>query len=179
LTFKHLLTKLEVSVKAKEDASILKWGKINSIVLTAIDGQLIKDNVSITLADGSAASTAFTGDRTDFPFYGIGRDGAYTDAPFVNAGIDLTTTATKVAYSLIPPYDNDVETTPTKLTFIFTTDKATSLPTDISLPVEGYTQGRAYSITFTFDAVDNPILSSATVIPWENSGSAEKEVHSN
>jgi hypothetical protein len=177
LTFKHLLTKLEVSVKAKEDASILKWGKINSIVLTAINGQLIKNNVTITLADGSAASTAFEGSSTDFPFYGIGSDGAYTDGKFDNAGIDLTTTATKVAYSLIPPYDNVVGETPTKLTFKFATDKATSLPTEVSLPVVGYTQGRAYSITFTFDAVDNPILSSATVIPWENSGSAETEVH--
>jgi hypothetical protein len=177
LTFKHLLTKLEVSVKAKEDASALKWGKIQTIELVAIAGTTIKNNVEITLETGVGA---FSGSASSFSFYSIDSEGKYTETPFANAGIDLPSTPAKlVAYSLIAPYDNVVGETPTKLKFKIVTEKTdpSSVEAEVSLPVSGDTQGRAYSITFTFDAVDNPILSSTTVIPWENSGGEEVEVN--
>jgi hypothetical protein len=180
LTFKHLLTKLEVSVKAKEAASLLKWGKIKSIILATIGGATPAKTIIVTLADGSAASTAFIGDLAGpFDFYGFDSNGAYTEDKFAyteaNTGIDLSTTAAKVAYSLIPPYVNTDESI--VLEFDIVTEKGGTVQSDVTLPVAGYTQGRAYGITFTFDAIANPIQSSAIVIDWQNVGSKEVDVH--
>jgi hypothetical protein len=178
LTFKHLLTKLDVSVKGKGIASAGKWGKINKIVLTKITGTTIKNNITITLANGSAASTAFSGAESSFPFYGIGSDGAYTDDEFDGAGIDLTTDAKLVAYSLIAPFTNVVGASPTKLTFEIETGTGGPVTTDVSLLDEGYTQGRAYSITFIFDAATNAIESKAEVDPWDDeTGPVDVEVY--
>jgi hypothetical protein len=180
LTFKHLLTKLEVNVKAKADGSKLKWGKINTIELTAIDAASIKNNITVTLETGTAAAAAFSGSASSFPFYSIDNEGKYTDTKFANAGIELATTAKLVAYSLIAPFTNVVGgATPTKLTFNIVPEKGDAVDVDVSLPVAGYTQGRAYSITFTFDAVADAIQSKATVIEWDDSGSADVDVTNN
>jgi hypothetical protein len=177
LPFKHLLTKLEVKVKGAEAASAGKWGEINKIELAAINAAAVANNVTITLADGSAASTAFSGTQSDYPFYGIGSDGTYTEAVFSDAGINLTTTAALVAYSLIPPYENTDANI--ELTFNITTRKdnnARIVEVPVKLPIAGYTQGLAYSITFTFDAIERPILSKAAVTEWIPGGSAEAPV---
>jgi hypothetical protein len=46
----------------------------------------------------------------------------------------------------------------------------------VTLPQAGNTQGRAYSITFVFDAVANPIQGSATVVAWESIGGTKEVV---
>jgi hypothetical protein len=170
LTFNHLLTKLEVSVKGKTGAAAGKWGTIEKLELVEVAGAFPKTVATVTLATGNAA---FSGGSSGFPLYGMSGTAdspTYTAVPFADAGHFLTTTATPVAYTMIAPFESSAAN---KLKFnIYTavTQTPFSAEVDLSVQYAGNTAGRAFGIIFTFDDVERPIVSTVKVNDWIFSG---------
>jgi hypothetical protein len=135
----------------------------------------LKDKATVTLATGVAA---FSGSKSDFPLYTMsksGNDATYTDNAFTAGNVTLTTTATPVAYTIIAPID--VVANGDKLVFdIATVNGSATAEVDLSGQYTGNTAGRAFSITFTFDDLDDKILATASVAEWLFSGSVNVPV---
>ena len=187
-TFKHLLTKLIVKVKAEDQAAADKWGDITAISLVKANNSDVNTTAEVTLATGAAATgTAFSdGAAAGMAFYRI--DAAATPAYTDNAvdatnKITLTTTANEAAYSLVAPIvagnstdhftlkvDTDLAGTAT------TKEVALKLNTADATPVvfTGDTQGQAFEITLIFKATE--IVATATVTDWVKGGNTEVEI---
>lgn len=187
-TFKHLLTKLVVKVKAEDEAAQKVWGNITAISLIKANNGDVFDTAEVTLATGAAATgTAFSNPAADgMAFYRIDA-AAYTDNAVDDADnkIALTTTAEEVAYSLVAPIiaDNDAKhitlKVDTKLGETVTTKEVSFdlykvNDTDEALPFTGDTQGKAFEITLTFKATE--IVATATVTDWVKGGNTEVEI---
>lgn len=174
MTFKHLLTKLEISLRAKTNAATSKWGKVTKIELVEANSSTLKNVATVTLETGIAA---FSGTPSVMPFYGMSSSG-YTDVAFSTTPQSLTTTATPSAYSIIAPFL--ASNTETDLTFrVYTEYSASPETVKVALPSAGDTAGKAFNITFTFDADANAILVAATVIDWVFGGEVDKEIGGN
>lgn len=185
-TFKHLLTKLVVKVKAEDEAAQKVWGNITAISLIKANNGDVFDTAEVTLATGAAATgTAFSNPAADgMAFYRI--DAAATPAYTDNAvdatdnKIELTTDAVEAAYSLVAPIiagnsadhftlkvSTDLDGTPT------VKEVSLKLSTADETPVvfTGDTQGQAFEITLTFKATE--IVAKATVTDWVKGGNTE------
>lgn len=178
LGFKHLLTKLVVKVKAKENAAIAAWGNITDITLKQAGSQNPYNQVSVTLASGAAATgSAFSGNPGTMAFYTITDETTYNDTPFTGQTLALTEDFKAVAYSLVAPITasgtsdfvlevktaNETKTVAVNLKDTGGVDAFT-----------GDTQGKAFEINLTFSATE--IQAKATVEPWEDAGKAEEEI---
>ena len=105
LVFRHLLTRLEVKLKAKTVDAISLVGAIKSIrlVADASGSGKIKDRLTFTPGDGAAVFTE-SGTLSTLPFYqATATEGVqtYTDIPYIDQSYTLTTSAVLQAYSLV------------------------------------------------------------------------------
>lgn len=184
-TFKHLLTKLVVKVKAEDAAAQKVWGNITAISLIKANNGDVFDTAEVTLATGAAATgTAFSNAAADgMAFYRIdAATPAYTDnaVDATDNKIELTTDAVEAAYSLVAPIiagnsadhftlkvSTDLDGTPT------VKEVSLKLSTADETPVvfTGDTQGQAFEITLTFKATE--IVATATVTDWVKGGNTE------
>jgi hypothetical protein len=172
LIFNHLLTKLEVSLKAESNVAVDNWGKVTNIELVKVLDAAPQNAAVVTLATGEAT---FSGAASFVALYGLSVDTSadpdvttYTDD--VYAPQPLTETATPVAYTMTAPF---IGGTATDLTFKITTEYMTTpVEVNVQLPYAGLNNGRAFGITFTFKRTD-AIQATAKVIDWIFSGNAE------
>jgi hypothetical protein len=172
LIFNHLLTKLEVSVKAANNPAKDNWGKVTEIKLVKVLDAAPQDAATVTLKTGEAT---FSGAASSVPLYNLSADTSadpdvitYTDNVFTPQ--PLAETATPVAYTLVAPF---VGGTAKDLTFEISTEYQTAKQVvTVQLPYTGLNNGRAFGITFTFAATD-AIQATAKVIDWIFSGNAE------
>ena len=179
LAFKHLLTKLVIKVAAENQAAIDAWGNVTDITLTKAATSEPYSKVTVTLADGTAATgTAFATTKASFPFYTM-TGNTYNEDAFATQTLVLTTTPTNAAYSLVAPI---TATGTADFTLLV---KATQGATEgVTVPVNlkgtdtnafsGDTQGKAFEVTLTFKATE--IQAKATVAAWETGGTASEEI---
>ena len=188
-TFKHLLTKLIVKVKAEDEAAQNVWGDITGISLVKANNGDVFDTAEVTLATGAAATgTAFSNAAADgMAFYRIDA-AAYTDNAVDDADnkIALTTDAVEAAYSLVAPIiaENGVKhfalKVDTKLGETVTTKEVSfdlykaKVGEEDPAVFSGDTQGKAFEITLTFKATE--IVATATVTDWVKGGNTEVEI---
>jgi len=175
LQFSHLLTKLEVKLKAKTSAANGAWGDIQKVEILQAGGSALKNVATVTLETGVSA---FSGTATSFTMCGMSETGgvaSYTDVDF--AGHTLTETAVPVAYTLVAPFTADGSD---DLKLRVTTQYLGTKEVNIDLTTySGYTAGYAFGITLTFNVEDETIEASATVIDWKTGGDVEKEISNN
>ena len=196
LAFEHMLTKLIVKVSAENDAAISAWGQITDIALTGANGGL-KNQVSIACTDKVAGQpmkgsfTAPEGTPASFDFFKMDMTQTdaskqYTDTAFKSlvlddTAVELTETATNVAYVLVAPLTADLVNTDTDFTLqVKTTNHTTAYTVNINLldaTAAAYaqsTQGKYFEITLTFKATE--IQAKATVVAWENGGNGGADI---
>lgn len=155
--FKHLLTRIDVTIQGEDESAVAAWGEVQSVKLTGT----FKNQVAVTLADGKAATaSAFSGSASGWTFY-TAEDG-------VPASQALTT-AEKTAYAttMTAPF---TATGSEDLTLEVVTKTGSGAPVTstvkVNVPTEGGTdtQGKAYSINLVFKKAD--ISGVATVEGW-------------
>lgn len=161
LTFHHLLTKLDLLIKADDQSAIDAWGNVTSIIVKSAK------TATVTFSDASAATAPTTGftENAEFPFYAVSDDAALTP-------VALTTTATDAQYyALVAPsktgnaaYDLVVTTANYNGNYNVTVPLESAPNTAFT----GDTQGKQFKITLTFTATD--IKAFATVVDWTTGG---------
>lgn len=176
-TFNHLLTKLNLSVKAESAEAAAAWGKVTEITLEQAGEKTPKNQMKVALNTGTA-TFPYEGTGT-FSFYAKDGD-AYTDNAFTAQAKELTTDLTEIAYALVAPITAD-GTKDFKLRV--KTQKGSEAEVismvDIDLTAKegstlGDTKGQAFALTLTFKATE--ITPSATVADWIEGGSAGAEI---
>lgn len=185
LTFHHLLTRLNLTIKAKDADAEDAWGAVTSLQVVS------PGNVAtVELGTGSespssvAPTTVFTGGDKVFTFCTIG-----TDTPFCSTSSAYTwpTTAPTEAqsYALVAPQNNTATpTTPIVYTINIKTvnysteDRVVSVPLKVSTggaDFVGNTAGQKFEVVLTFTASN--IEATATVKPWNPGGNGDVEVN--
>lgn len=167
LTFRHLLTKLEISLKGSSSAASGKWGKVTGIKLLKVNDATPNNEVTVTLKNAQAAFGANA--ASSIGLYGMSKENdlpTYSNTIF--AGQELTEELTPCAYTMIAPFASG---TAKDLTFEITTQYSTLAATvDVKLPAFSSTAGRAFDVKFTFNLEEGTIIGSASVIDWVFSG---------
>lgn len=180
LAFEHLLTKLEVSLKAKKSAAIDVWGNVTKIELIYAGGAGAQPNNKVVVPFDENTAPAFSAPQAAFPFYAMSVDNgvpAYSETLF--DGQAISTTETIVAYSIVAPFTAAGDRT--DLTFnVYTANMPAgtivTVPlkgTDGTTPFTGETAGKAFGITFNFNVEMGLIEGIATVTDWIFSGKTE------
>lgn len=189
LAFEHMLTKLIVKVKANDQAAIDAWGAITDITLTGAAGGL-RNQMTVECVDG-VASTPLTatyglsgGSMDPFDFYQMDMTATpeYTDTAFngLTPGVDLTTTATNVAYVLVAPLSTPNTSKDDFTIEVKTKNHTTAYEVKINLldatnaDYALSTKGKYFEITLTFKATE--IQAQATVAAWENGGNGGADI---
>lgn len=180
LAFKHLLTKIEVSLVGKSISVQGAWGNVTKVELIGVANGKLKNQVAVTLA--SPAVSEFTGEAASFPLYAMSKNGetvTYSDTEAFADPYVLTTTQTPVGYSIIAPFiaeGNDTDA-PDLIFKVCTSKYPTGQEVKVALkdidtatPFTGDTKGRAFSIVFSFDADTDLIQSQASITDWLYSG---------
>lgn len=176
LAFGHKMTKINIQLRAVDNASIAPWGEIENIALTGVGAAAAQPNTTVEVAfdDGDAT---FSNPAASLACYGT--DGTnYTDEPYAGTAA-LTTTATTVAYTICEPVDATGGTT-NEYTLTVTSSTKGSVAVPFSLTntknaeFEGYTDGKAFTVTLSFSAVE--IKAQATVTPWDEQGTTDVPV---
>lgn len=161
LTFHHLLTKLDLLIKADDQSAIEAWGNVTSITVKS------SKTAKVTFSDATAATAPTTGftENADFPFYQVSDNAAF-------ASVVLTTSATDAQYyALVAPNETGPATYDLVIkTANYPTDYAITVPLESTptTPFTGSTQGKQFKITLTFTATD--IKAFATVVDWTTGG---------
>lgn len=180
LTFKHLLTLLEVKAKLSEGTAD-SWGSITSISL-----QDAKNKVSIAnsaLPNQAAAITGFSYSGTaKIPFYVWEASGSYSETALSNATMPENDTKINLAYVLCAPVEADGATVEEYTLNIVTTKGGThnvkiNLKDDKSANFNGSTSGYKFSIVLDFQSSE--ITATATVAAWGVGGETEAVVDVN
>lgn len=166
LNFHHLLTRLNLTVQAKDQAAKDAWGKVTSVEVESPANDV---TVTFKTVDADPPATAFGNTKTNFPFYLAGSDNALAslELPLESnnpAAQSYSIVATKVgpavSYDLIVKTEN------------FTAGYAVNVPlmTDAVPPVafNDDTRGLQFNITLTFNATE--IKAFATVKEWGTGG---------
>lgn len=176
LAFGHKMTKINIQLRAVDDASIVPWGEIENIALTGVGAAADQPNttVEVAFADGDAT---FSNAAASLACYGT--DGTdYTDVAYAGTAA-LTTTATTVAYTICQPVDATGGTT-AEYTLTVTSSTKGDVPVPFSLSTTtgaeftGNTAGKAFTVTLSFSAVE--IKAQATVTPWDEQGTTDVTV---
>lgn len=176
LAFGHKMTKINIQLRAVDDASIAPWGEIENIALTGVGAAADQPNttVEVAFADGDAT---FSNAAASLACYGT--DGTdYTDVAYAGTAA-LTTTPTTVAYTICQPVDATDGTT-NEYTLTVTSSTKGDVPVPFSLTsntddeFKGNTAGYAFTVTLSFSAVE--IKAQATVTPWDEQGTTDVTV---
>lgn len=176
LAFGHKMTKINIQLRAVDDASIARWGEIENIALTGVGATAAQPNttVEVAFADGDAT---FSNAAASLACYGT--DGTdYTDKAYAGTTA-LTTTPTTVAYTICQPVDaTDGATNEYTLTVTSSTKGDVPVPFSLTSNTDdeftGNTAGYAFTVTLSFSAVE--IQAQATVTPWEEQGTTDVTV---
>ncbi len=170
LAFGHKMTKINIQLRAVDNASIVPWGEIENIALTGVGANQPNQQVEISFADGKAT---FSDQVASLRCYGM--DGTdYTDEAY--AATALTTTPTTVAYTICEPVDATGGETD-EYTLTVTSSTKGDVPVSFSLTntenaeFTGNTAGYAFTVTLSFSAVE--IQAQATVTPWDEQGTTD------
>lgn len=166
LNFHHLLTRLNLTVQAKDQAAKDAWGEVTSVKVKSPANDV---TVTFKTKDANPPTTEFGTTETLFPFYLKGSDNtlASLELPLENSSptaqsysIVATKNGTAVSYDLIVTTDK------------FTTGYNVNVPlmTADSTPAafSGDTRGLQFDITLTFSSTD--IRAFATVKEWGTGG---------
>lgn len=142
LTFDHLLTQLQIQVKAKDAAAIAAWGTITSIKVKQAETSL-----DLTIKDGTLAANA-TSAKKDLSLFGT------------TANQELTTDAKDAGKIMVLP-------STTAYTLIITTSEHTSA-TEVTITPATTLEGKIHKVILTFNAVD--VAATSTVNEWGTDG---------
>lgn len=156
LAFTHLLTKIDVHIKAADAAAITAWGKIESIeVKSTLGVATFKNSAAVTLSSGAAT---FSGAAT-------GPWETYTTADGAPAATAPTTTAAFYCTTLIPPFTATGAVTDMTLTVTAKVGSGTAFTTDVPVSLTaGTTAGKSFKITLTLKTTE--ITSTASITDW-------------
>ena len=179
LAFSHLLTNL--IIKAKVDASagapaadVIQgiWGDITSLSLVKAGDATPNNKVTVSLADGTAATASAFSGGTAVGFYKAAgtalADYTYEDNAFADTAIPATDTT--IAYSLIAPIEAKGGSEKDFELLVKTANNTIGITVPLSLSVAGDTQGKYCEVTLTFKG--NEIMAKATIADWKEGGSA-------
>lgn len=199
LTFNHLLTKLEIKLKAEDVSAISAWGKINKIELVKAAGANPYTKLELTLASGQAPVTGFSLQATQMPSYQMSGTydmsnvltKSYTDDVYENMDYVLTAPASSSDPDYKPAYQSYILAAPVTATgtadytlrvYAEKAKEGTAANKYIDVPVNlkkadssaftGSTQGHAFEVLLTFRSLN--IQASAEVTPWLNGGESEE-----
>lgn len=184
LTFRHLLSKVELTLKAKTNSAAGAWGKITKVELVKVADAAPKNAIGVNLKSGVATLAATTANMPMYNMSITAGTASYTDDAFAYTGTDgvtLTEAGETVAYSLVQPF-----TTGTDKDLTFRVHKANGGTVDVDVKMPTITgvnsAGHAFGVTFVFnvddsDETDVSIQAAATVIDWIPGGNVEKEVN--
>lgn len=177
LTFHHLLTRLNLTIKAKDADAIAAWGNVTSLKVVSPDNK-----VTVTLGTGDAANTAptatFEADGVN-PFDFYAGETAYCTSP---QALTLAPAAAQ-SYSMVSPKDNSGTSNPIIYTIKLKTGNHTA-EKEVNVPLTvtaggsnfiGNTAGKMFNILLTFTATE--IEAKATVKAWDAGGNTELEVN--
>lgn len=176
LAFGHKMTKINIQLRAVDDASIVPWGEIENIALTGVGAAADQPNTTVEVPFANGVPT-FSNAAASLACYGT--DGTkYTDVAYAGTAA-LTTTATTVAYTICEPVDAAAGTSNEySLTITSSTkgevDVPFSLSTTTGAEFTGNTAGKAFTVTLSFSAVE--IKAQATVTPWDEQGTTDVTV---
>lgn len=185
--FNHLLTKLDIVLKAEDQAAIDAWGAINKIELVKAAGANPNTKVEVTLATAEALVGNFATSVTNYSCYEMSATGTgtvadpyvrtYTDNAYTGKTYALTADPVFQAYSLVAPI---TATGTNDFTFrvyaagapevtLGDGSKVKYLDVNVDLKKSGtaytgYTQGKAFTITLLFKA--KTITATADVTGW-------------
>lgn len=175
LAFNHLLTKLNISVKANgaDDQAAWNGQTLSKIVLSQVAGQTPSSQVQVTIADGTTDFTGGTDAAT--PCYGWSGGTNYTDTKFESGATAITTTPTHVAYVICEPVaapDGDADYTLTL------TVGGQEYPVPVGCnnhaSLTSGTAGYEIDVEITFHGT--AIIAKASVTPWADGGAASGNV---
>ncbi|MDL2255431.1 fimbrillin family protein [Parabacteroides sp. OttesenSCG-928-K15] len=188
LEFNHLLTLLNVSVKAATSEAITAWGKITKIELIAAAGVDSLNTVTVTMAtkptEGenpmpTVVSPSNASTTVPIPFYLTGSDDKVSSDS--DKSITLTTSSVSSAYAMVAPITIETGATdPAYYTLkVYSENYTDGREVTIKLKngnsqFEGSTQGKSFTITLTFNATD--IIATASIVAWDPSGSADEDI---
>lgn len=164
LAFSHLLTCLEVKLKAKTSDAITSTGSIKPIrlVADASGSGKIKDRLTFTPAattNTDAVSFAESAALTSLPFYKASTASGvtdYTDETYTNQSYVLTTSAALQAYSMVAPIVADAANENGYFLAIERGDGDVDyvgfdlLQSDNLTPFAGSTAGYSFSVVLTY-----------------------------
>lgn len=173
LAFGHKMTKINIQLRAVDDASIAPWGEIENIALTGVGAAATQPNTTVEVAFANGAAT-FSNAAASLACYGT--DGTdYTDVAYAGTAA-LTTTATTVAYTICEPVDAAAGTSDEySLTITSSTKGEVVVPFSLTNTADaeftGNTAGYAFTVTLSFSAVE--IQAQATVTPWDEQGTTD------
>ena len=166
-TFNHLLTRLDIIVKASGDAAIEVWGDVTEITVkeaagtTTFCNQITVNASSANSAALAPTQTAFGGTETVWSTYRT-----TDDALFTGQSLKLEKApASAAAYTMMAPF----VATGTK-DLILTVTTVNGGAKDISINFGNThtgedTQGKAYTITLNF--LSKEISGTASITPWQ------------
>lgn len=176
LAFGHKMTKINIQLRAVDNASIVPWGEIENIALTGVGAAAAQPNTTVEVPFANGVPT-FSNAAASLACYGT--DGTdYTDEPYAGTAA-LTTTATTVAYTICEPVDAAAGTSDEySLTITSSTKGPVVVPFSLTntdgAEFTGNTAGYAFTVTLSFSAVE--IKAQATVTPWKEQGTTDVPV---
>lgn len=175
--FKHLLTKLDIKVKADIPEAIDAWGVVKSITVSKVLGAAsFKNTLAVTLASGTAATgSAFSGAAASWKTYAA-YSGAAPDTEFTGGSVALTTAGVPAATTMLAPFTATNATTDLELTVVTKTATGSDYTSKVGVKIPaGDTQGNAYTVTLNFKVA--AITGTATVGGWTLKNAGETEVN--
>lgn len=182
LVFKHLLTKLDISLQAADNAAIEAWGEITKIELVKVKGSNPLTHVTVDLPNGTAAEAAFSVGSSPFKCFGMTETAGtktYTDVEYTDRTYTLTTTPVCQAYTLMAPVELASPAAAGDLVLkVYAGDIAggaqevtVELKNAAGSDFTGFTQGKAFDINLKFKATE--IVATAGVTDWTQAGRSD------
>lgn len=173
--FTHLLTKIDITVKADDADAIDAWGDVKKIEITKVsDAASFNDKIAVTLSNGTAVtglafSQGSTGKPTSWKTYKT------DDSEFTAQSVALTETASPVATTIMAPFTATNAATDLEVAVTTQTAAGSELVTKVAVTVPaGDTQGQQYNVNLNFKAKD--IKGTATVATWGRAVDIDQDV---
>jgi len=182
LTFKHLLTKLDIRMQGVDNDAAQSWGKVQRIELIQAGGNSIQSKVTVTLADGTATYPSST--VASLKCYTMTVDGlgnkTYTDNVYVNQSVQIPAAPsfTYMAYTITAPIT--VSGTNDFKFRVYATGAVNGyvdVPVNLNQLIGAVGQnsvGKSYDVLFTFK-VQN-VEAQVNIVEWEAAGEVEESI---